>query len=181
MSASGRSNAVDLESNSNAEHLIVMHFISSDGECWPPVVIMPEFMQKYRIRRNGEPEFLVEYLPKDTYVVHRTAASMKKEYFIQWAQKFILQTAALREKHDYLLLTMDGFGSHLSCHALSLLQEHNIIAFALPARTSHRTQVLDRSGVCGFEGRSQRESMTVLLFVKWSTIPTARLSRIQTS
>lgn len=145
MRASGRSNAVDLDFASNAENLTIMPVVSEDGVRWPPVVILPGDMQKYRVRPDGSKEILVDYLTTGTFVLHRTPASITKEYFIQWATKFIEQTKALREEHEYLLLTMDGFGAHLSYHALYMLQLNNIIPYALPAHTSHRTQVLDYS------------------------------------
>ena len=70
---------------------------------------------------------------------------MTKEFFLQWVESFIAETTELRKKHNYLFLTMEGFGAHLSYRALALLAEQNIIAYALPAHTSHRTQVLDYS------------------------------------
>ena len=157
MRAKGRSNAVDLEFASNAEHLTIMPVVSGDGERWGPVVIMPGVQQKYRIKADNKKEFLLDYLPKNTFIVHRTPASMTKEFFIQWVQHFIEETEVHRKKHKYLVLTMDGFGAHLSYRALSLLSEHNIIAYALPAHTSHRTQVLDYSVFSPFKEKLRQE------------------------
>lgn len=40
---------------------------------------------------------------------------------------------------------MEGFGAHICYRVLLRLAEHKIIAYALLAHTSHRTQVLDYS------------------------------------
>ena len=84
MRASGRSNSVDLEFSGNAEHVTIMPVVRADGERYGPVVIMPGVMQKYRIREDGKEEFLVDYLPKGTFLVHRSPSSMTKDYFFQW-------------------------------------------------------------------------------------------------
>ena len=68
---------------------------------------------------------------------------MTKEIFDQWVDVFIKETETLRTQFKYILLTMDAFGAHLSLRALLRLKEQNIIAYALPAHISHRTQVLD--------------------------------------
>ena len=133
MRASGRSNSVELEFAGNAEHLTIMPVVSADGKPWPPVVIMPGVLHKFRHRPDGKKETLHDYLPKDTYLVHRTPASMTKEFFLQWVEIFIKQTAVLRKEHKYILLTMDAFGAHLSYRALLRLAENTIIAYALPA------------------------------------------------
>lgn len=82
MHASGRSNAVDLYFASNGEHLKIMPIVSADCERWPPVVLMPGVMQNYRVRSDGWKEFLVACLPKGTFIMPRTPASMNKDYFI---------------------------------------------------------------------------------------------------
>lgn len=75
-------------------------------------------------------------------VAYRTPASMTLTIFYQWAERFIAETAELRRKHKYILLTMDGFSGHISANTLILFKENNIIAVAIPAHTIHRLQVL---------------------------------------
>lgn len=145
MRSKGRSNSVELEFAGNAEHLTVMPVISADGKPWNPVVILPGTLHKFRTRPDGTTETLVDYLPPGSYVTHRTPASMDTDIFAQWVELFITETEQLRRTFKYILVTMDGFGAHISYRALARLAEKNIIAYALPSHTSHRTQVLDYS------------------------------------
>ena len=145
MAANGRSNAVELEFSANAEHVTVMPVVSADGKAWPPVVILPGTFHKYRTRSDGTIETVHNFLPHDAMVAHRSPAGMDSNLFALWVERFIQQTAQLRQKYKYLLVTMDACGAHLSYRALHLLAENNILAYALPAHTSHRTQVLDYS------------------------------------
>ena len=85
MCTSVRSNAVELEFATNAEHLKFMSVVFSDGTPWQPVVIMPNFMHKFRIRAsNDKKETLHDYLLPVKHVVHQSPSSMTKEYFGQW-------------------------------------------------------------------------------------------------
>lgn len=45
--------------------------------------------------------------------------------------------------NDWRLLVFDGFEGHLSSEVIDFCEDHNIIAFCLPAHTSHKTQPLD--------------------------------------
>ena len=143
MNAEGRSNAVELEFSSNAEHVTLMPVVSADGKAWPPVIVFPGVFHKFRVLPDGKKEFLHDYLPTDALVAHRTPAGIDSDLFYKWIDRFIEQTSELRKKHRYILLTMDAFGAHLSYRALQRLADNSIIAYALPAHTSHRTQVLD--------------------------------------
>ena len=75
-------------------------------------------------------------------IVHQRAL---RDIFVECVESYIKEKEELRKKHDYLLLTMDGFGAHFSYRALALLAYQKIIAYALPPHTSHRKKVLDYS------------------------------------
>ena len=122
-----------------------MPVVSADGKAWPPVIILPGVLHNFRKRADGTTELLHDYLPANSMVAHRSPAGMDSDLFAQWVELFIKQTEELRRTYKYLLVTMDGFGAHLLYRALHRLIENNIVAYALPAHTSHRTQVLDYS------------------------------------
>ena len=56
---------------------------------------------------------------------------------------FINDTKMLRQKYRNIVITMDGYGAHVTYKALKLLGDNNIVVVGLPAHSSHRTQVLD--------------------------------------
>ena len=70
---------------------------------------------------------------------------MDTRIFNAFAEWFVSATEELRSRHRNIVLTFDGYGAHKSFKALHLLKKNNIVVIALPAHTSHRTQVLDYS------------------------------------
>lgn len=82
-------------------------------------------------------------IPSKTFLVlYRDPSSMNTAIFIQWAENFVDETTELRSKVGKIVMKLDGFGAHISYHALSLLQGNGIVVVELPAHSSHRTQAL---------------------------------------
>lgn len=94
-----------------AEHLTIMPVVSADGQRWGPVVIMPGVVQKVRVRPDGNKALLVDYFPKYVQVLNLTPVRMTKEIFIKWVKKFIKEKYIRRKERNYLLFSMDAFGT----------------------------------------------------------------------
>ena len=61
---------------------------------------------------------------------------------MDWLRYFIEHTRTKR-RGAWLLLVIDGFGSHLTIPFLKLATENQIVLFHLPAHSTHLTQPLD--------------------------------------
>ena len=66
---------------------------------------------------------------------------MNSEIFLRWFKDIFLKHCGV---HRPQMLTMDNHSSHLSTALIDLAKENEIILFALPSKTSHILQVLDR-------------------------------------
>ena len=95
-----------------------MPVVSVQGMFWPPAVILPSVMHRFRNREDGTREILHYYLPAQSCIMHRTLASVTKCIFCQSVEFFITQTSQLRKKYKYLIVTMDALRVHLLYRAL---------------------------------------------------------------
>ena len=77
----------------------MMPVISADWNRWGPVRIMPGVQQKYWTNAEENKDFMTDFFPNGTLLVHRTHESMKKEYFVQWVEIFIIQLAELHRNN----------------------------------------------------------------------------------
>lgn len=146
-----RPNALALKWAENADHTTIMPVVSADGSVWTPVVIIPGARAKYRTRDDGIIESPGSFLPPNAVLGYREPAGMDTELFKEWAKNFIHETTALRAKYKYLVLTYDGYGAHVNYEVLRMFKDAGIACVALPAHTSHRTQVLDYSVFAPFK------------------------------
>ena len=145
--AGARANSKTLGWSSNAYRITIMPVVSGDGKCWSPVVVVPGRRPPYRKKRGSDIyETLEAYLPTNSYVFARDPPGVDSGIFAEWARRFVRETEHLRRAPGtYLLLTLDGYSGHVQFEALQVLKKKNVIVVALPAHTSHRTQVLDVS------------------------------------
>ena len=141
----GRSNAREMKCSKNADHVTIMPIVSADGRIYDPVAILPGKRSKWRMRPDGNRETPACFLPENARVAYRDPAGMDTQIFNAFADWFVSATVELRSRHRNIVLTLDGYGAHKSFQALELLKRNNIFVIALPAHTSHRTQVLDYS------------------------------------
>lgn len=134
------------------EHLTIMPVVSADGKAWPPIVVLPGVMNKFRKRADGIIETLHDYHPAGTSVAHRTPASMDSTIFLALVVRLIEHTQEIRHRHKNIILTTETFGAHMAYAVLTSLSENNIIAYTFPANTSHRTQDLE---YCSFSPQEE--------------------------
>lgn len=136
---------IELPWRGNASRVTIMPVVSADGRDWNPVIVIPGKRVPYRRVRGNRVVTVKDYLPAGSYVYVREVPGVDSEIFTDWSKKFVEETAKLRQEFGYILLTLDGYLGHLSLPALQHMADNNVIVVALPAHTSHRTQVLDVS------------------------------------
>jgi DDE superfamily endonuclease len=86
-------------------------------------------------------------LPPGSLVFYQDPPGVDAEKFYTWAIHFVEETAFKRNhginQPKFVVLVLDGYAGHIQYKTLSLLRENNIAVLALPAHTSHKTQVFD--------------------------------------
>ena len=137
------------------EIVTVMPTVSAAGTCCKPVIVFPG-KQAHSRRVNGTIQSLYSYLPS-CYLYQREVPGVDSKIIFDWAQKFIAETMYLRANSQYLLLVLDGYGSHVQFKTLQLFRKNRIIVVALPAHTSHVLQPLDVSVFSSYKSFLQRE------------------------
>ncbi len=68
---------------------------------------------------------------------------MASHNLLEWARRFIENVKDLTADGRKLLLTYDGYRSHMTIPVLELFKSSNIIVYCLPAHTSGKLQPLD--------------------------------------
>jgi DDE superfamily endonuclease len=100
-----------------------------------------------------------DVLPPGFPVIYRDPPGVDAEIFYAWAMHFFEETAFKRNRRinqpKFVVLLLDGYSGHIRYKTLSLLRENNIVVLALPANTSHRTQVLDYTVFAPFKTESR--------------------------
>ena len=83
-------------------------------------------------------------LPRFSRVFMREeGGGIDKHLFVKWTNLFVQEITDLTQNGRKVLLLYDGYRSHMSNEALKVLDDGNVLAFALPAHTSGTTQPLD--------------------------------------
>jgi tRNA splicing ligase len=97
-------------------------------------------------------ETLTDCLPRREKVTTREdVAGVDSLNFTRWAADFIAEVCDLTKNGRKVLLTYDGYRSHLCFKALSILRDGGVISYELPAHTSGKTQPLDVSIFSAFK------------------------------
>lgn len=90
-------------------------------------------------------------------------AAKDSKIVLKWVVIFMKETTALCRSFKYLLLTLDGFVAHLSYESLYRLKESKLLTVALPAHTSHPTQILGFTALAPFNQKVRCEWNSILL------------------
>jgi hypothetical protein len=136
----------------NCSRVTIVPTISAAGSCCAPLFIFKGTRLKTRVvsRSVGAgpavelTETIADLLPRNSIATCREdVAGMDKAIFIWWARDFVKEVADLTSGGRKILLTYDGYRSHLAVEALEILVDAGVIVHALPAHTSGSTQPLD--------------------------------------
>lgn len=127
--------------------ITMMPEISAAGDHGPPLFVMKGTKIPYRsVIRNGIElqESPPSNLPRHSVLAMREEnGGVDRFNFFAWARSFVNYASELTENERKVLLTYDGYQSHLSLNVLELLQSNNVIVYALPSHTSGKTQPCD--------------------------------------
>ena len=133
-----------IRTKGNLNHVTFMDVFGTDGTAYKPVVVFPGEQPHYRRLGDGLTQTVHDFLPP-CYLYHLDPAGVDSKIFLDWAKKFIRDTADVRANGRFMALVMDSLSSHLQPEVLSLFRENRVVCIALPAHSSHRLQPLDLS------------------------------------
>lgn len=145
MQTQRRSSSTELKWSSNGAHVTIMPVVSADVTLWTSIAILPGKRAKYKIRADGTRETPASYLPANAKIAYREQAGMDTAIFLAFCKNFVLETAPLCARYKHVVLKMNRYGAQTTHKALKVLRESNIQVIAIPAHSSHRTQILDYS------------------------------------
>lgn len=121
--------------------------ISAAGQNGPTLFIFKGRRMPYRqILRRGvvHTETFAELLPRGSLIAFREErGGVDTKNFFEWARIFVHSVRDLTANGRKVLLIYDAYRSHLSLQVLQLFRDNGVIAYALPAHTSGKTQPLD--------------------------------------
>lgn len=131
----------------NVDRITLMPTIFANGDTAPPLIIIQGESIPYRVIEK-ENRYVVESvfdcLPRRSLLCTRkTIAGVDSTNFASWAAQFVNEIKDKTNNNRKVLLTYDGYRSHLGMKALNILQKGNVIAYCLPSHTSGKTQPLD--------------------------------------
>lgn len=137
-----------------------MPVTSADGRAWSLLAVMQGMQAKSPRRIDGTIETPSKFLPPNVHCVYREEAGVDTNIFVQGGTKFVEEAASLLQRVRRIVLTLDGYGTHVSLKVLKMFCENEIVVVGLPAPSSYRTQPL---GYAIFR-RTKQHSATI-----WTT------------
>ena len=118
----------------NRDYITSVECISSGGCVIPPLIIISGAQVLHKWCEND--------LDGDTLFATSESGYSNDDIALDWLAHFIEHTANKR-RGAWLLLIIDGFGSHLTIPFFELATANRIALFRLPAHSTHLTQPLD--------------------------------------
>lgn len=133
----------------NCHRMTMMPSISAAGDVGPVLYVFQGVQMPYRtVVENGHVrvETLANHLPKNSLVTTRKKiGGVDGSKFYEWAKALVEDVRPLTAGGRKLLLTYDGYRSHMTLRVLELFRDNGIVVYALPAHTSEKTQPIDAS------------------------------------
>eukprot|EP00171_Calliarthron_tuberculosum_P001518 IDg1518t1 len=125
----------------------MMPVVSAAGETGPTLFVFKGCSLPFReVVRGGSVvvETVADQLPRNAVVATRAdSGGVDSGNFFLWATHFVRYMAPLTAGGRKVLLVYDAYRAHMSLRVLELLDANNIVAYALPAHTSAKTQPCD--------------------------------------
>jgi len=118
----------------NRDYITAAEAASAAGESIPPMIITKGI--------NILARWIANDIDDDTLFNTSDTGYSNDDLAIDWLHHFIRCTRGKR-KGRWILLIIDGFGSHMTLEFLDLATNNDIILFKLPPHSTHITQPLD--------------------------------------
>ena len=132
---------------SYTNRITIMACVSAGGVVGPSLWVFKGMRLPYReviISGSRVTETLSSYLPRSALVaMEPSSPGVNSSSFFQWAQKFTASIQHIVGGGRKVLLTYDGYRSHMTLKVLEHLRAHGVVVYALPAHTSGKTQPCD--------------------------------------
>ena len=119
----------------NRDYITSVECVSSGGEVIPPMLIISGVNILHKWCQEND-------LDEDTLIGTSESSYSNDDLAMDWLHHFIHHTRR-RRSGSYILLIIDGFGSHATIPFFELAIANNIILFRLSAHSTHLTQSLD--------------------------------------
>ena len=119
----------------NRDYITTVECISSGGEVIPPLIIISGVQILHKWCQEND-------LHDDILIGTSDSGYSNDDLAMDWLNHFIEHTSSKRQG-AWLLLIIDGFGSHMTIPFFELATANNIVLFRLPAHSTHLTQPLD--------------------------------------
>lgn len=148
-SGMAQSSQIRTASFRNVDRVTMLGTICADGTTVPPLFVVKGKSIPYRMIENldtnrHEMESMFDCLPEGSMVaVREDTASVDRHNFADWAARFVELVKPKTEGGRKVVLTYDGYRSHVSLLAIQTLRDGNVLPYCLPAHTSGKTQPLD--------------------------------------
>lgn len=95
--------------------------------------------------------------PSPCYLYQQDPAGINSQIFYDWTDQFLAKTKDLQRGGILLLLTYDGYSSHIQINVFHMFKESEVVAIGMPAHTSHIFQSHDVSVISFFKAVVQWE------------------------
>ena len=112
------------------EHITVVAFVTTNGECFPPLFIFTG--------SAGIPRAIVKEFDGNAQVCVTPNGWIDDNSFVQAMRIFLHQLRVRRpfEQHGWFLLCLDGHGSHKQLEVAKLCREYKVALLVLPPPTA---------------------------------------------
>ena len=138
---------VRLADFSFTKRITIMLCVSAAGACAPALLVYNGQKIPYREVLQDEKisvETLSDCLPRGSLLYARNDGSgVNNESFLKLAHHFTEHVKDLTTGDRKVLLTLDGYRSHMNVHALLHFEKHSVRCYAIPAHRSGKTQPAD--------------------------------------
>ena len=149
--ASKTARTVNQQHRKSHDHITANICINAAGNHLPPQLIYNRKTLATTLTSNG---------PPSSIFCTSTNGSMDKELFLNWFKKIFLPHTS-RERPQLVL--MDNHSSHISIDLIDSARKNNVIFLALPSKTTHLLQPLDRAVFSSLAEHHQSVSATARL------------------
>jgi len=130
-----------------SNRMTIMPCISASGDMAPLLFVFKGKNLPYReVLEHGHKQVQTydDLLPRGSLIYMREeVGGVDSDAFLDWAKHFIIHVRDLTQNGRKVLLTFDGYRSHMSLRVLQLLHDNSVVVYALPAHTSGKTQPCD--------------------------------------